>query len=133
MKVGDLMKIEVKTIEPDASISDAMLMLADSHISALPVVDRSGKMVGVLSRTDILAAEEDAESAPKRDALLAGTYVRDLMTSLPHTISPDADVRSAAQQMLDADVHRLYVSADDRVIGAISMSDIVRAVASGAL
>ena len=56
------MQIDVKTVEPDTTISDAMLMLADSHISALPVVDRSGKMVGVLSRTDILAAEEDAEN-----------------------------------------------------------------------
>jgi CBS domain-containing protein len=127
------MQIEVKTIEPDASINDAMLMLADSHISALPVVDRSGKMVGVLSRTDIFAAEEDVETPAEREALLAGTSVRDLMTSHPHTIGPDQDVRSAAQQMLDANVHRLYVTADDRVIGAISMSDIVRAVASGAL
>ena len=133
MKVADLMQTDVKTVDPEILLDEAMLTLADSHVTALPVVDQSGKMLGVLSRTDVLAAEEEVESRAERDRLLARTRVRDLMTPFPLTISPESEVRTAAQQMLSAGVHRLYVTTDERVVGVISMSDIVRAVAVGAL
>jgi CBS domain-containing protein len=47
------------------------------------------------------------------------------------TVPPEAEVREAAQQMLYADVHRLFVTNGERVIGVISTTDIVRAVARG--
>jgi CBS domain-containing protein len=59
--------------------------------------------------------------------------VRDIMTRRPLTVSPDTEVREAAQQMLYADVHRLFVTAGDKVVGVISTTDIVRAVATGNL
>ena len=55
------------------------------------------------------------------------------MTPRPFTVTPDDDVREAARQMLYADVHRLFVTDGDRLIGVISTTDIVRAVANGAL
>jgi CBS domain-containing protein len=55
------------------------------------------------------------------------------MTPFPLTISPESDVKAAAQEMLNADVHRLYVTTDQQLVGVISMSDIVRAVAAGVL
>jgi CBS-domain-containing membrane protein len=76
MKVADLMQTEVKTVEPEILLDEAMVTLADSHVTALPVVDQSGKILGVLSRTDILAAEEEIESPAERDRLLIGTRVR---------------------------------------------------------
>jgi CBS domain-containing protein len=133
MRVAELMQTDVQTVPPDAVVNDAVVTLADSRISALPVVDGTGRMVGVLSRTDILASEEEAEDQTARGTLLEGTFVRDLMTPHPLTISPDAEVKEAAQQMLLADVHRLFVTEGERLIGVISTTDIMRAVATGRL
>jgi chloride channel protein, CIC family len=133
MIVSELMQPDVKIVGPDMRVEDALLTLADFHVSAVPVVDPSGKIVGVLSRTDIAAAEEELEGSVERDRFLSETLVRDLMTPTPLTISPESEVREAAGTMLSAGVHRLYVTVDERVVGVIAMSDIVRAVVSGLL
>jgi CBS domain-containing protein len=133
MRVSELMQRHVKTVSPDAAVNDAVVTLADSHISALPVVDGMGRMVGVISSTDILTSEAEAEDAAARKSLFEDTMVRDLMTAHPLTVSAAADVREAAQQMLYADVHRLFVVDGERVAGVISTTDIMRAVATGRL
>jgi CBS domain-containing protein len=133
MRVRELMQKDVKTIGVDAAVSDAVVTLTDSHISALPVLDGIGQVVGVISSTDILTSEAEAADAAERDALFEETPVRDLMTRHLLTIAPEADVKQAAQEMLYADVHRLFVIEDDRVVGVISTTDIVRAVARGHL
>jgi CBS domain-containing protein len=66
-------------------------------------------------------------------ALLDHTPVREIMTPHPYTVDPEADVREAARQMLYADVHRLFVSDGEQLLGVISTTDIVRAVATGQL
>jgi CBS domain-containing protein len=129
MRVADLMKQPVVTIGMDTSVQNAIVMLADDHISALPVTDGAGRMIGVLSATDILAAEAEASDEAAREQLFATTTVRDVMTPRPLTITPDTEIKEAAQQMLYADVHRLFVTDGDHVVGVVSTTDIVRAVA----
>jgi CBS domain-containing protein len=131
MRVRELMQGDVITVHLDMSINDAVVTLTDAHISALPVVDGGGRMVGVVSSTDILTSEAGANAAVEREALFEQMMVRDIMTPRPLTVSPDAEVREAAQQMLYADVHRLFVTSGDQVVGVISTTDIVRAVANG--
>lgn len=131
MRVRELMQQNVKTVDREASVNDAVVALTDAHISALPVVDRAGRMVGVISSTDILSSEAEARDAIEREALFEQMFVRDIMTTRPLTVSPETDVKEAAQQMLYADIHRLFVTDGDRVIGVISTTDIVRAVANG--
>jgi CBS domain-containing protein len=133
MRVRELMQDDVITVNLDTPINDAVVTLTDAHISALPVVDSGGRMVGVVSSTDILTSEAEANDAVEREALFEEMMVRDIMTRRPLTVSPDAEVREAAQQMLYADVHRLFVTAGDKVVGVISTTDIVRAVAAGNL
>ena len=65
--------------------------------------------------------------------VLEDTSVREIMTPRPYTVTPDEDVREAARQMLYADVHRLFVAEGDRLVGVISTTDIVRAVATNKL
>jgi CBS domain-containing protein len=81
----------------------------------------------------VLASEEETEDQTARDTLFEKTLVRDLMTPRPLTIGPDAEVKEAAQQMLYADVHRLFVTEGERLLGVISTTDIMRAVATGRL
>jgi CBS domain-containing protein len=131
MRVSDLMKQPVVTVRMDACVQQAVHLLSEDHISAVPVTDAAGRVVGVLSASDILTAEAETDDEIAREALFAETPVRDVMSLRPLMVSPDAELREAAQQMLYADVHRLFVAADDRVVGVISTSDIARAVAQG--
>jgi CBS domain-containing protein len=133
MQVAELMQRNVKSIGGEASVAEAILTLADAHVSGVPVLDGSGRMIGVLSSTDVLAAEAEAGDDTERRRLLENTEVREIMTRRPYTIGPSADVREAARQMLYADVHRLFVVDGEAVVGVISTTDIVRAVARGQL
>jgi CIC family chloride channel protein len=133
MRVAELMQRSVKTVGSDASVAEAIVSLADAHISGMPVVDGAGKVIGVLSTTDVLATEAEAEDSATRQTLFENTAVREIMTPRPFTIAPGEDIREAARQMLYADVHRLFVAEGDKVVGIISTTDIVRAVATGKL
>jgi acetoin utilization protein AcuB len=133
VRVADLMQRKVKTIHSDATVAEAIVSLADAHISGMPVVDGTGRVIGIVSSTDVLTAEAEAEDRDARQALLDATTVRDVMTPRPYTIAPEEDIREAACQMLYGEVHRLFVAKGDQVVGIITTTDIVRAVATGKL
>lgn len=133
MTVAELMQRNVKTVWSEATVAEAIVALADAHISGVPVVDGAQRMIGVLSTSDVLTAEAETDDPVARQRLWENTAVRELMTPRPFTIAPGADVRDAARQMLYADVHRLFVAEGDQVIGVVSTTDIVRAVATGRL
>lgn len=130
MKVADLMRTDVKTVDVDATVGNAITTLADVHVSALPVTDVRGQVVGVLSTTDILGALSETTEPAAREQLFDETPVRDLMTPRSRVIAPDADVLTAAREMLSLDVHRLFVEDQGRLVGVISQTDIVAAVAT---
>ncbi len=133
MTVAELMQRNVKTVGSETSIAEAIVSLADAHISGMPVVDGTGRVIGVLSTTDVLAAEAEADDPDTRQTLFENTAVREIMTPRPFTVAANEDLREAARQMLYADVHRLFVAEGDKVVGVISTTDIVRAVATGKL
>lgn len=133
MHIGDLMQVDIVSVRPDATIKETVSALATAHVSGLPVVDQEGRMVGVISSSDIIAAEAAMDNEKGRTALFTQTSVRDVMGPRPYTIGPSAEVREAARHMHYAGVHRLFVTTEDRLLGVISTSDIVRAVANGAV
>ena len=133
MKVAELMQRDVTAVRPDTSVAEVITSLADAHISAVPVVDAHGHVVGVVSSSDVLTEEAEGGAGQARTALLESTPARDIITRRALTIDPEADVRDAAREMLYADVHRLFVVSADRLVGVISTTDIVRAVATGRL
>lgn len=131
--VRDLMTADVVSIEPDALVTRAIEMLADSHVSGLAVVDIHQRLLGVISTTDIVAAEAEMAADPERARLWAEAVVGDIMTRRALAVSPDLELREAALQMDYGDVHRLFVEENGRVIGVISRSDINRAFAAGTI
>jgi CBS domain-containing protein len=133
MKVSELMRTDVRTIRADANVAEAVQIMADAHVSGLPVVDRTDRVVGVLSTTDVLQAQAEHDDRRARTELFERTEVRELMSTPPHTIGSNADVREAAKHMLEAEVHRLFVVDGDQLVGVISQTDIARAVGTGAL
>jgi CBS domain-containing protein len=132
MRVAELMQTEIQAVAPETSLSDAAMTLADAHISGLPVIGRNGSLVGVISTTDILGSEQDRDDQAAR-SLFETARVRDLMTPQPVTIAPGASIKEAARLLLSADVHRLFVVEDGRLVGVLSTTDIVRAVANTGL
>ncbi len=130
MKVAELMQTSLKTISSEATIADAVVVFAEAQVSAVPVIDRLGRAVGVVSTREILKAESACDSPLARDRLFERTRVLEIMTPWPVTIGPDLDVRLAAQEMLYLNVQRLFVEFDGALVGVISQTDIVGAVAT---
>jgi CBS domain-containing protein len=129
MKVAGLMRTNLKTISVDATVADAIDALVEAQVTALPVVDRFGRAVGVISTRDILKAESSFSDERARDYLLEQTTMLEIMAPWPPTIGPELEVREAAQRMLYADVQRLFVEDQGALVGVISQTDIVGAVA----
>ena len=122
MKVAELMQTKLKTLSTDATIADAVVALTEGQVSALPVVDRFGRAVGVVSTREVLRAESmqlDHE-----------TPVLEIMAAWPTTVEPDLEVRQAAREMLYLNAQRLFVEYDGALVGVISQTDVVGAVAT---
>lgn len=130
MKVADLMQTDVKTVDIDATVGEAITTIADAHVSALPVTDTRGRIVGVVSTTDILGTLAETTEPSDRERLFDETPVREIMTARSRVIDPDADLIAAARGMLALGVHRLFVEQHGRLIGVVSQTDIVAAVAT---
>ncbi len=124
MRVAELMQTQVRTISIDSTLLDVVVELADGHVSALPVMDGGNHMVGVVSTADVLVAQ--AEHGQRWEEIT----VDEVMTQPALTITPDAEVAEAAQRMLYGDVHRLFVEDGGELVGVISQTDVVRALAT---
>jgi CBS domain-containing protein len=128
--VGDLMAFEPVVVQANAALDEAASLLDLHGISGLPVVDRSGSLVGVLSQTDLLRAR----STEYLWANWPGLAVRHLMTSPAITVTRSTPLPLAARTMERRHIHRLVVVADEDEslpIGILSVTDIVHAIAMG--
>ncbi len=130
-KVADLMTRQVVTVRGDATLAEALTYLATQHISGAAVTDHRQRLVGVVSRSDIIEAEVEVEEPEARGRFLAETMVRDVMSSPALTVGPDVELREAALAMEYGDVHRLFVEEAGELVGVLSRSDVSRALATG--
>jgi CBS domain-containing protein len=128
--VGDLMAFEPVVVQANATLDEAARLLDLHGISGLPVVDRSGSLVGVLSQTDLLRAR----STEYLWTNWPGLAVRHLMTSPAITVTRSTPLPLAARTMERRHIHRLVVVADDDEtvpIGILSVTDVIHAIAMG--
>jgi CBS domain-containing protein len=128
--VAELMQRDVRTIAEDARLTDAIAALAEGDVSALPVVNRDRELVGVVSSSDILAAEAGSDGRTL-GRIAEQMTVGDIMSTTPKSIGPEADIKLAAQEMLYLDVSRLLVVDEGALVGILAQEDIIRAVAMG--
>lgn len=134
--VRDVMTASVITVRADTPFKQMAAMLAESRVSAFPVLAEDGTVVGVVSETDLLIKEAAQDSQPgafgglrrSRDpGKAAGMTAAELMSAPPVTIGPDAPVRHAAFLMYDRAVSRLpVVDEAGHLIGIISQVDVLR-------
>ena len=139
MKVEQLMSRDVVTVTPQTTLKQVAELLAAHRIAGVPVCDGNGHVLGVVSEADILWKELGArpggggmldralELAYGQGKRLAAVTASDAMTSPATTIGPDASVAWAAQLMTKLKINRLPVVENDKLVGIIARSDLVRA------
>ena len=134
LRLTDIMTTNVATVTPDMTLREAVAMLADNHVSGLPVV-RGEKVVGVFSAADLLAYLTDLNEGPPSDSLrrrrtsLDQVTVSELMTRELKSLSPNCTVEQAADFMRQNQIHRVLVMDGWKLLGIVTTTDVARAVA----
>ncbi|WP_416981895.1 CBS domain-containing protein [Streptomyces sp. T028] len=134
--VSDVMTHTVAAIGREAAFKDIVRMMQDWKVSALPVIEGEGRVVGVVSEADLLPKEEFRDSDPDRytqlrrltDLAKAGAVTaEELMTSPALTVRADATLAQAARTMARAKVKRLpVVDAVGLLQGVVSRADLLK-------
>jgi CBS domain-containing protein len=137
--VKDVMTTQVLSVRPAASFKEMVVKMRRSRVSALPVVDSEGRVIGVVSEADMLNKQADLDTgAGTLSDLLRfgerekadGVTASELMTKPPVTIGPGVPLAEAARLMRDRRVKRLPVINDTGLlIGIISRADVLRVFA----
>jgi len=140
------MTTEVLTVSPETSIADLSKTLENRQIGGVPVVDKGGRLVGVITQSDLVDRARDLEMPPAINILdfhiylqipshllqrvekLLGTTVGDCMTKDPVTVAPDAPVSQIAGLMAKQQVHTIPVVQGGKIVGIIGKMDLVRAM-----
>jgi CBS domain-containing protein len=136
--IKDVMTTRVVWIKKDASFRTMAAALREHRVSAFPVLDDDGKVIGVVSEADMLAKEaldSEPQGMPgmitgllrhKEYEKARGIVAGDLMTSPPITVSPDDTVERAARLMHSRKVKRLpVVDANRHLVGIVSRADLL--------
>lgn len=134
MLVREAMTRSVITIGPGTSLRYAARLLAKHHVTSVPVLDEDGLLVGVISEADVV---RDALIPDQRAHLLMSTapegpevtYVGEVMSRLPVTVSADDDLAEAVRTLTESTVKSLPVTKDGRLVGMLSRADVVRQLA----
>jgi CBS domain-containing protein len=140
------MSDSVMSIAAEASVYEAASLLVNAQVSAMPVVDGDGGMVGIVSEADLLDRGPTEGNGYHRDGLLkeladqvtsAGAFVRansrrvtDVMTKPVVCVEEDTPVGDIARLMLDTGIKRVPVRRGSAVVGIVSRVDLVRALIS---
>ena len=148
----DIMNPQVMSVQDNLTVPELASFLVDQEISGAPVENDLGKLVGVVSVTDIVRATSSGGEryAPDHDPGFyvrgwedrieaddlegfhfddEGLLVRDIMTPSIFAVDAATPIREVARGMMDSHLHRMLVTRNDRVVGIISTSDMLQMVA----
>ena len=115
MKVKDVMTTPVICAPADASTVEVATLLATHKISAVPVIDADGSVIGLVSEYDLLARQ--------------GKTARDVMSPGIVSVSEEADVEDVRFLIVERKVRRIPVLAGRALVGIVSRSDLIRQMA----
>ena len=148
MRAVDVMTTDVITVGPDTTVQALAAMLAERGISGAPVVDSSGRLVGIISEGDLLHRAEIGTARRHRERRRSwwldhfasdlareyvkshGRTVKDLMTRDVVTVTEDTDLADVAALLEAKRIKRVPVVREGKIAGIISRANIVRAVGS---
>lgn len=135
LTAGSVMTTQPCTVSPDAEFKDIATLLSGAGISAVPVVDEDGVLIGVVSEADLLPKEEHAVMAgPSRFAgrraqrdwrKASAVRARDLMTSPVRTVDIDTPLTWVARELSGDHLRRLFVVDGGRLVGVVARRDLL--------
>jgi CBS domain-containing protein len=135
-QVRDLMTADVRTVGPDDSFQTIVRALLEKNIDAAPVVDANGRLLGVVSQSDLTCHDEEQggwtellrggrEARAHRRKARARTAA-ELMTSPAVCVPPKTPVCEALHVMAQRGVGRVLITEGDRMVGILARSDVLR-------
>jgi CBS domain-containing protein len=145
MRAHQIMTRNVITVRPDSSIVDAAKLMLERHVSGLPVLDKDGALVGIVSEGDFLRRSEIGTQrkrprwlqylmSPGRAANefvhQSGRKVEEIMAHDPVTVTEDTQLEELVSLMEKHDIKRLPVMQNDRLVGIVTRANLLQAVAS---
>jgi CBS-domain-containing membrane protein len=150
-RVADIMERDVVTASPDDDVQSLIRLLREHELPGVPVTEDDGRLVGVVTESDLVLREEDKElHLPHYLELFGGvvfieplqhleerlrkafaTKVRDMMSADVRTVSPEASVRKAAHLISTSGHNRLPVIENGRLVGVVTRVDCLAALSDG--
>ena len=143
MRAIDVMVRDVVTTRHDTDVADAIKLMAEHDVSVLPVLDTAGNLVGVLSEADLIHRVEIEKRRPWWSEALTGAStlasefakshgkkVGEVMTSGVISVSEDTPLSEIAAGLERNGIKRVPVVKDGRVVGVVSRSNLIQALAS---
>ncbi|MBI9074115.1 MAG: CBS domain-containing protein [Desulfatibacillum sp.] len=143
-KVSDIMTTKVFSLTPDTDISEAAKLLLEKRINGAPVVDKNGKVVGILCQSDLIAQQKrfpvpsvftlldgvfslgSSKALEKEVEKMAAFKVSQAMTEDPVTVTPDTLLDEVASLMVDKKLHTLPVVESGKLVGIVGKEDVLR-------
>ena len=138
------MTTDLITVTPDMDIAQAAKTLLDNRINGAPVVDDSGRLVGILCQSDLIVQQKklpiptlftfldgiiqltSTKQIEKQVRKIAALKVSEAMTPEPVTVQPDTGLEAVAALMVDSNYHTLPVVENARLVGVIGKEDVLR-------
>jgi CBS domain-containing protein len=134
MHVKDIMTPDPFTVTSEISVVDARAEMSRRNIRHLLVVDEGGLLIGIVTDRDIrssLPSPATSLSVWEVNYLLARLSVKEVMSKAVITIDPERDVRQAARILIDHKIGGLPVLEGRRLVGIVTDTDLLRALATG--
>ncbi len=149
LKVKDIMTRDLITVSLEMEIAHAAKLLLEKHINGVPVVDREGKMVGILCQSDLITQQKrfpipsvftlldgfipltSMKHIKKEAQKISATTVAHAMTPNPFTVSPKMSIEEVATIMLDKNFNTLPVVDKEKLVGIVGKEDILKTLMSG--
>jgi len=123
-KISEYMDTAVPTLTPETQIMDAVDFLLDNKVTGAPVVDSNGKLIGIITETDLLKLlTEGIQGEPPTKETVA-----EFMTTDVITVPPEVDIYYVAGTFLANKFRRLPIVKDGKIVGAITRYDLLRVV-----
>ncbi len=112
----------VISVGPDATLDEALKVMAEHNVGAVLVIDAKGKMVGIFSERDL------ARKIIKKGHVVESTKVKEIMTTQILSIQPDTSIPDCMNLMTEKRIRHLPVLWDGKLMGLISIGDVVKAL-----
>jgi len=144
IKARDIMTRDVVSVHPETEIIQAAKLMLDHHLNGLPVVDREGRLQGIICQSDLMtqqkkiplpsffvlldsaisiASQKEIEAEVRK---MAAVTVSEAMTPDPVTVDPETSVEDIATLMVKHSIHTLPVYDGGKLVGIVGKADILR-------